>query len=120
MNVDMNKTKEYYLSSDSLPCQCAYCQNYVAKIEQKYPDVMKFLADINIDITRPFELVSIELDRDNVEYMLCQYIVYGNCKDDYHNWIKGIEFGKSSCHPSTNITEDHFILEFGPIILEIG
>ena len=120
MNVDMNKTKEYYLSSDSLPCKCAYCQNYVRKIGQKHPDVMRFLTGINIDITRPFELMSVELDKNSIEYMLCQYIVYGNCKDDYHNSINGIEFGKSSCHPSTNITEEHFILEFGPIVLEMA
>lgn len=119
MNVDMNKTKEYYLSDKSLPCQCVYCQNYIAQIRRKYPDITQFLADLNVDITRPFELMSVELDKENIEYLLCQYVVYGTCEDDYNISMGGIEFGKSSCHPSTNITEKHFVLEFGPIMLKM-
>lgn len=71
MNVNMKKTKEYYLSNASLPCDCAYCQNYILQIERKYPDIARFLADINVDIARPFELMSVELDKKNVEYFLC-------------------------------------------------
>ena len=119
LKVDMDKTKGYYLSSDSLPCECAYCQNYVAQIERKYPDIAQFLASINVDVTKPFELISVELDNDNIQYMLCQYIVYGNCDENYYNSINGIEFGKSTCHPSTNIVDEHFVLEFGPINLKM-
>lgn len=120
MNVDMNKTKEYYLSNDSVPCECAYCQNYIFKIEQKYPAIVQYLASMNIDATRPFELMSVELDKIEVEYSLCQYIVYGDCEEDYHSSIDGIEFGKSSCHPSTNIKGNHFVLEFGPVVLRMA
>ena len=45
--------------------------------------------------------------------------MYGNCGEDYNLSIGDIKFGKSSCHPSTNITEEHFVLEFGPIMLKM-
>lgn len=117
MNINMRKTQEYYLSEDSIPCECAHCQNYIHQIEQKYPDIVSYLAGMNIDVLRPFELISVELGKNEIEYLLCQYVVYGSCEDDYYICIDNIPFGKSSCHPSTNIVEEHFVLEFGPIVL---
>lgn len=117
MNVNMSKTQAYYLSEKSEPCKCGDCQNYIHQIKQKYPNIANYLASMNIDVLRPFELMSTELNDNEIEYSLCQYVVYGNCEEDYSIWIDNVQFGKSACHPSTNIVEEHFILEFGPLVL---
>ena len=117
MNINMDKTQEYYLSGNSCPCECDDCQNYISKIKQKHPNIASYLASMNIDVFRPFELMSVDISDCEIEYFLCQYVVYGSCEDDYSACIDNIQFGKSFSHPSTNITEEYFVLEFGPIIL---
>ena len=118
MKINMKKTKDYYLSEKSEPCECIDCQNYVTQIKQKNSNIASYLASMNIDVLRPFELLSVDVSDSEIEYLLCQYIVYGSCEDDYSTCIDNISFGKSNCHPPTNIKEEHFILEFGPIILD--
>lgn len=100
-------------------CGCAYCRNYCARIKAAYPEVARYLASLGVDIEKPFGVSPLEPDEDGyLEYCICQYIVFGTCSEDYSHQIGDVTFGRSDCHPSTKIKEEHFVLDFYPIKLK--
>ena len=117
-NINIEKTKKYYDGYDS--CDCAYCKNFSLKIRKVYPLICEKLESMGIDPAKPFELCPIEFE-NIIEYS-CQYVVFGECCkqdgevlttiDDINIWINNTH------HPNTNILENHFVIEFGPIYLE--
>lgn len=71
-------------------------------------------------LKKPFELAPLEAGENGIlEYVLCQYIVFGSCQGSYSHRIGDVEFRVASCHPSTDIEEEHFVLEFGSIRLNV-
>ncbi len=119
MNVDVEKTRRYYtrLSGDKL-CNCSYCQNYYAQIKSAYPQVAKYLSSLGIDIEKPFETSPLEPENGNLEYCACQYIAFGSCSETYTHKIGDVAFRKAGSYPGTGIAEQHFVLEFSPVILK--
>lgn len=120
MKINFFKTERFYLSDSSKPCECEYCKNYTRQIAKEYPKLASHLKNMNVDICRPFELMSLEKGDNRIEYMLCQYIVFGECDDDYSFEIDNVKLEKSSLHPPTSIKDEHFVLEFGPVVLAAG
>lgn len=118
MIVNIEKNNEYYCSDKPELCDCDYCKKYIHNIKTTYPAIDKYLSEISIDIQKPFELGYIEHDKNTVEYLSCQYVVFGQCEDNFSFKIDDVEFSKSTVHPDTNITEEHFVLEFGPITMK--
>lgn len=94
-------------------------QKFFIQIKEKFPKVNEYLLSLNVDICRPLELIWDEFDDENkITYYGCQYVVFGSCEDDFVKKIGDIEFIKNTnCHPSTGISEEHFVLDFGTIIL---
>jgi hypothetical protein len=120
MNVNIEKTKKYYHSIDSKSlCDCNYCKNYYAQIKADYPAVASYLASLGIDIEKPFDVSPLEPENGILEYCACWYIVFGSCPDTYRYKIGDVDFCVASAHPSTGIEEEHFVLEFSPIRLNI-
>jgi hypothetical protein len=120
MNVDMEKTRKYYdsIGQESL-CDCNYCKNYYMQIKVDYPEVDLYLSSFGVDIEKPFETSPIEWEENGLlEYDFCQYIVFGSCPDTYSHRIGDVEFRVATDHPSTEIEEEHFVLEFSPICLK--
>ena len=120
MFIDLKRNLQYYSSEQSIPCDCKICMNYYNKIKDKYPQIAAYLSSINVDILRPFELVWIENEGENqIEYIGCQYIVFGKCDNNYKKQIGDILIEiNTEHHPDTNnILGEHFILDFGKIIL---
>lgn len=76
-SVDIEKTKEYY-KSHSL-CNCIYCRNFYAQIEGKFPKLADFLNEFGVDISRPDEIFSVEMD-NYIDYISIDYTVCGNVK----------------------------------------
>ncbi|MCH5299349.1 MAG: hypothetical protein J1E96_06265 [Ruminococcus sp.] len=76
-SVDIEKTKEYY-KTHSL-CECEYCRNYYAQIKGKFPKLDTFLSEFGIDVSRPDEICSVEMDNHidyfNVDYTVCGKII---------------------------------------------
>lgn len=119
--VDIEKTKQYYsaLKQDIL-CDCNYCKNYYLQVRTVFPEIASYLASFGIDIEKPFETSPLEPDENNMlEYCCCQYIVFGSCSNTYRHQIGDVTFHIASSHPSTGITEAHFILEFNSIKLKM-
>lgn len=72
--VDIEKTIDYY-NTHSL-CECDCCENFYAQIKGKFPKLEAFLADFGVDIAKPDECMSVELD-DAIQYIGIDYTVCG-------------------------------------------
>ena len=68
------KTIEYY-KTHSL-CECESCENFYAQIKGKFQNLESFLADFGVDITKPDECMSVELD-NTIQYIGIDYTVCG-------------------------------------------
>lgn len=120
LSINIERNHEYYMSNDSEPCHCNYCKNYYENIQKAYPEVCSYLNSLGIDVMKPWELHSGEPDKNNIiQYFACQYIVFGTITEDYAHRIGNVEFGISKTHPGTNISEEHFVIEFYPVFLEM-
>jgi hypothetical protein len=118
MNVNIEKTKKYYHSIEPKSlCDCNYCKNYYTQIKAYYPAVASYLASLGIDIEKPFDVNPLEPENGMLGYCACCYIVFGSCPDNYRHKIGDVDFCVASAHPSTEIEEEHFVLEFSPIRL---
>lgn len=84
------------------------------------PDVADYLSSMNVDILRPFNLVWLENEeRNEIEYVGCQYIVFGSCDGKFTKKVGDILVEiNTNHHPSDDcIADEHFILDFGTVIL---
>ena len=120
MDINIEKTKEYYASiGESLLCDCIYCQCYRKQIRSVYPKVAEYLDSLGVDIEKPFETSPLEPDEKNMlEYCCCQYIVFGKCDSKYSYQIDNVKFRMATSYPHTGIEEEHFVLELFPIWLK--
>ena len=73
-SVDVEKTKEYY-KNISL-CDCPDCRNYNVQIEEKLPKLKDFLEEFGVDVSRPDENPSVELET-SIDYLSVDYTVCG-------------------------------------------
>ena len=118
--VDVFRTREYYcqLNADDL-CQCAYCRNYIKEIRAAYPQVAAYLSSLGIDAEKPFETMPLEPDADgNIMYIGPQYVAFGSKEDFGETYIGNVNIRIAESHPSTDIEEDHFVIEIDPITLK--
>lgn len=119
MKCDLEKNISYYNRSDLDLCSCEYCENYYRNIKNKFFKLESYFKSIGVDILKPFELVPIEYYGDKmIEYTDCMYIVFGECEDSFSTTIDKISLYKAKSHPDTGILEPHFVISFGPIILD--
>ena len=72
--VDIEKTIEYY-KTHSL-CECDSCENFYAQIGGKFPKLEAFLSEFGVDIAKPDECTSVELD-NTIQYIGVDYTVCG-------------------------------------------
>lgn len=118
MNIE--KTREYYsyLTNDDL-CQCDYCKNYVKEIKAAYPEAARYLDNIGIDIEKPFETMPLEPDEnENIKYICGQYVVIGSSEGFQPHSVGDIGIDIAIGHPSTNISDEHFVIEIFNILLK--
>lgn len=118
MNVEKNQKYYEHLKPTDL-CQCAYCKNYAKEIRKSYPLVSKYLENMGIDIEKPFETMPLEPDeKKNIEYISAQYIAFGDIRYFKKVVISDVNIDVAILHPSTNIKENHFVIEIFPVILK--
>ena len=72
--VDTEKTIDYYRTHSLCECEC--CENFYAQIKGKFPKLESFLADFGVDIAKPDECMSVELD-NTIQYICVDYTVCG-------------------------------------------
>lgn len=120
MKVDIEQNKEYYLSDESLPCDCNYCKNFYNLIKITYPQICSYLEELGVDVLRPLELSPVETDENNIiRYCVCQYLVFGFCEKDFHHQIGNVEFTFGTSYPTPKIKgkQDYFVIDCYPIFL---
>ena len=119
MNVDTEKNKEYYKTAE--PCQCDVCRYFCRHIRKALPEVADHLDTLNVDIEKPFELIWMDCNDDgHIDFIGCQYIVFGSCDDDLKLKIGDIDFiNNTDMHPTTGIEEEHFVLDFGKVTMDM-
>lgn len=119
MNVNFERTKQYYkeLKEEEL-CTCDYCKNYYLHIKSTYPELSVYLQQLGVDIEKPFELCSFDLENGYIDYAISQYVVFGTCPKDYHHQIGTVTIELGTSYPSTRIEEEHFVLDLYSIELE--
>ncbi|SFE54770.1 hypothetical protein [Peptostreptococcus sp. D1] len=119
MKIDLVKTREYYnlLCSDRL-CDCDYCKLYYLKARKEFPELAAWLEKYGVDIEKPFEVMSIDpAENGIIEYIGMQYIVYGTCSKDISFKAGNFDIRAAHSHPSTGISEEHFVIEVLPMNL---
>ena len=75
--VDQEKTQQYYRTHTL--CGCVYCRNYYAQVKQQFPRLDAFLSEFGVDIARPDEIMSVELE-GRVAYLNVDYTVCGRVR----------------------------------------
>ncbi len=76
-SVDVEKTREYYKTHSI--CDCVCCRNYYAQIKNKLPKLNAFLSEFGVDISKPDEIMSVEMD-NYIDYINVDYTVCGKVK----------------------------------------
>lgn len=72
--VDIEKTVNYYKTHSLCDCDC--CENFYVQIKGKFPKLESFLSEFGIDISKPDEAMSVELD-NTIQYITVDYTVCG-------------------------------------------
>ena len=55
-DIDMERTMEYSAAEAAEHCDCAYCRNFYASVDDGYPELRPFLAQFGIDMEAPEEM----------------------------------------------------------------
>ena len=119
-SVDVEKTKAYY-KNISL-CDCPNCRNFNVQIEERFPKLKDFLEEFGVDVSRPDESSSVELE-DTIDYLSVDYTVCGEiieeskkeiCISD--NICVGIFVYNDSISPNEQ-TGGHFIFSVSKLEL---
>ena len=119
MKINIERTKEFYnsLSYDKL-CDCDYCENYYKRIKETYPELSEYLSEFGTDIAKPYEISPLEPENESLTYSVCQYVVFGSCEDDFCEKIGYVKLRKAEFYPTTDIEEEHFVLDIYDIKLK--
>lgn len=119
--MNTEKTREFYrhLKNDDL-CQCDYCKNYIREIRAAYPEVAEYLKKMGVDIEKPFETMPLEPDENDniIEYICGQYVVMGSIENFQACRVNGVGVDIAINHPSTGISDEHFVIEIYPVFLK--
>lgn len=75
LNVDVEATRQY--SENHSPCDCNEDRNLYAQIQEKFPKLTAFLAELGLLIERPDETGSCAMD-GYIDYHFVSYTVIGN------------------------------------------
>ena len=75
-DIDLERTMAYSAAEAAEHCDCAYCRNFYAVIDEKHPKLRPFLAQFGLDVEAPEEMFAPSVLDDSLDYMPI-YIVYG-------------------------------------------
>ena len=106
--MDKIKTENYYraLNNENL-CFCNYCRNYYKGVKETYPELSDYLARMGIDIEKPLETMPLE-----------PYEAMGNATNFKNENIEGVHICIADSHPTTDIDEEHYVIEIYPLRLK--
>lgn len=75
-DIDLERTMAYSAAEAAEHCDCAYCRNFYAAVDEHYPKLRPFLAQFGLDVEAPEEMFPSFIREDSMDYMPV-YVVYG-------------------------------------------
>ena len=119
-DIDMERTMEYSTAEAAEHCDCAYCRNFYAAVDERYPNLRPFLAQFGIDIEAPDEMMPFdqpqEMWYENV-YSVGGRILSGS---EHTFIVDGIEvsiYSENKLQINQMIPEPHFFIGVGMMVL---
>ena len=123
-DIDMERTMEYSAAEASEHCDCAYCRNFYAAIDENYPQLRPFLAQFGLDLEAPDELMPFDLDGRmyyDGAYMVCGRILQTSVSpmevSDIPILATSADDPNNPIHINHNCPEPYFALNIGAITL---
>lgn len=119
-DIDMERTMAYSAAEAAAHCDCAYCRNFYASVDEKYPNLRPFLARFGIDIEAPDEMLP--FDQPNEMWYENVYSVSGRIlSGSGHTFtVDGVEvwiYCENKLHINQTIPEPHFFIGVGMMVL---
>ena len=120
VDIDLERTMQYYAEESAQRCDCAYCRNFSSAVDLKYPQLRPFLAQFGVDIDTPDE--SMPYDRPGEIWYENVYSVCGNVLKG-ENGIRNIDTvaveisSENIQQIPSSAPEPHFFLNVGMIML---
>lgn len=75
-DIDMERTMEYSAAEAAEHCDCAYCRNFYAAVDDHCPELRPLLARFGIDVEGPDALYPYDAHKDRILYE-GEYVVFG-------------------------------------------
>ena len=119
-DIDMTSTMEYSSGELAEHCDCAYCRNFYAAVDQVYPELRPFLAQFGVEIEAPDELMPYDFNAE-----MCYYGIYSvsgtilNCGiSRLHAGQYPVNIAKDiELHVNSDCPTPSFFIEIGPLYL---
>lgn len=67
-DIDIEKTQSYSTLEQAEHCNCAYCRNFYAGIDEKYPLLRPFLAKFGIHVDAPDQMSPLDISSRQIIY----------------------------------------------------
>lgn len=119
-DIDITRTMEYSAAEAAEHCTCAYCRNFYASVDEKYPNLRPFLAQFGLDIEAPDEMLPFdgpqEMWYENV-YSVSGRIISGA---EHTFTVDGVEvriYSENKLHINQTIPKPHFFIGVGIMVL---
>ena len=119
-DIDMELTMQYSANEAAEHCDCAYCRNFYAAVDQEYPALRPYLAQFGLNIEAPDE--QMPYDYQGKMYYDSVYMVSGTV---LRMGRKSIRVGDVLISPKSvddvpinhNCPEPCFALDVGTVVL---
>ena len=116
-DVDMTATMEYSAKEAVEHCDCGYCRNFYAAVDETYPQLRPFLAQFGLDLEAPEELMPF----DPTLYLAC-YAAEGHIvkRGQPLIMVDGVKVMPESAQDAminSGLHAPYFVLSVGPMAL---
>ena len=123
IHLDISKNQQYYSAvSDQELCDCEGCKNYRKRIRQCCPGLAAYMAQLGMDIEKPYEVSVPYLEPKNgrLIYDLCFYVAFGECDFAFQKKLDGAELCVALFNPNSGVKEEHTVLQLCWVELPYG
>lgn len=114
--IDMTATMAYSAAEAAEHCDCAYCRNFYAAVDDTYPHLRSFFAQFGINIEAPDELMPFDVEQqmwyDGV-YLVCGSILSAGSSDLVCDGVSIRPTQNHELHINSVCPEPHFYLDVG-------
>ena len=118
--IVMERTMAYSAGEAAEHCDCAYCRNFYAAVDGKYPELRPFLAQFGIDIEAPDELMPFDFPQEMLYdgfYAVCGRILQSGKAQICVSDVQIRPYQYSDLHINAGCKPPYFFLNLSDIML---